>query len=705
MHSDRPTAFAAQNQLRQQLQRAEQALRARQFDAAEAICNSVLAANPRQLVALQLLGLAQAQRDDRDAAERTFKRILAINPRAAAVHANLGNLYMMKGDATEAERCYRTAISLSPSQIEAHFNLGLVLNTQGQHVEALSALKKAIDLKPDYVDALTQSGVILLSLDNLQAAIEMFKRSLAIRDNQFEAHYNLGLAYFRLDQFENAKLSLARAGALNDQRYEVFLVLGKALHRLQNRTLATQALARAALLKPDNADVHGELAVVFLEDGWTKAAIDEIGKALALQPDRVEFHITHARILADLNRLEDAEAANLRAVALAPESLEALGALGRAHMGVGRLDEARTMFERARALHPDSIQPLLDLARVQKFREGDERLPALESFLATEDWLPPLERTALHFALGRAYDDIKQYDRAFAHFDTANRLQRESLPDTEAQDVLWFEQTKAIFTKDFIAARAGAGFPSALPVFILGMPRSGTTLVEQIVSSHPLVRAAGEVQDLNAATQILITKRKYTKPVPAVLGDFTPADLRELGETYVGRLRMRAPEGERVTDKLLGNYNRLGLIKLALPNATVIHCRRNPVDSCLSIYSNHFADVQEHSNDLGRLGRFYRRYYGLMEHWRQVLPQGSFLDLQYEETVHDIEGTARRIIAHCGLEWDPRCLDFQRNERRVATLSITQVRQPVYTSSIDRWRNYETHLGPLLEGLGDLAPA
>ncbi len=209
---------------------------------------------------------------------------------------------------------------------------------------------------------------------------------------------------------------------------------------------------------------------------------------------------------------------------------------------------------------------------------------------------------------------------------------------------------------------------------------------------------------MEIATQYLINKRRYTKPMPALVHDLTDADLRELGDAYVERLRLRAPEGDHVTDKLLGNYNRIGLIKLALPNATIIHCRRNPVDSCLSIYSNHFADIQEHANDLGRLGRYYRRYHSLMQHWRNVLPEGAFLDLQYEETVQDIEAAARRIIAYCGLDWDPKCLDFRNNARRVATLSITQVRRPVYTSSVDRWRNYEKHLGPLLKGLGELAP-
>jgi tetratricopeptide (TPR) repeat protein len=692
------------NRLRQQIQQAEQALRSRQFALAEDLCNAVLAGDPRQTAALQILGLAQAQRDDRDGAERTFRRLLQINPRIASVHSNLGNLSMLKGDPKEAEQHYRAAIALQPKQVEAHFNLGLALKAQGQLHESLAALKKAIDIKPDYVDALTQTGAVLLALNNLQAAIEMFKRSLALRDAQFEAHYNLGITYMRLEQYENAKQSLARAGSLNDKSYEVFFALGKTLHRQQNRTLATSALARAAALKPDAPGAHGELAAVFLADGWIKAAVDEIGKALALDPENAEFHLTHARILADLNRLDEAEAANLRAVELAPEWPEALTALGRAHMGVGRMDEAKSIFERARALDPDNIRPLLELARVEKFRKGDPRFATLESFVVTEDALGMTDRAALHFALGRAYDDVGEYDRAFGHFQTANAIQSDGVPDTEPDDIEWFERTKRYYSKEFFRDRAAVGSASNVPIFVMGMPRSGTTLVEQVISSHPRVRAAGEVQDFEAATQILIKDRKLDGEMPALVTRFSDADFRRLGEIYVERLRLRAPEGDHVTDKLLGNYNRIGLIRLALPNATIIHCRRNPIDSCLSIYSNHFADIQEHANDLGRLGRYYRRYHSLMEHWREVLPPDSFLDLQYEDTVKDIETTARRIIAHCKLDWDPRCLDFQNNRRRVATLSITQVRQPVYTSSVERWRNYKDHLGPLIKELGDLAP-
>jgi tetratricopeptide (TPR) repeat protein len=688
--------------LRQQLRQAEDFLRRGQFGAAAQLCRNLPAADRKQPAALQLLGAALAQNGELSEAEAVFRELLESNPRSASLHSSLGNVALLKGDAAAAERSYRAALEQSPGQAEIHFNLARALKAQDRLFEALAALNKAVELKPLYAEALAQSGVVLMAMNNLTPAVDAFTRALALRENLFEAHYNLGLAYERLDRLNEAKLSLARAASLNDRSSDAFFALGRTLHRLQQRELATSALARSAALKPDHAEAHGLLATVFLEDGWTTAAMDEIGKAIRLDPGNAEFHITHGRVLAELNRLEEAEAANRRAVELAPESMQALGALGRSYLSVGRTAEARAVFERQLALHMDDVHSHLDMARVEKFKPGDPRLAQLESFLPLEDTMNAADRSALHFTLGRAYDEMGDFDRAFDHFTAANLAQRQGVPDTEAEDRLWFERTMQVYDADLFRQKAGSGSPSRVPIFVLGMPRSGTTLTEQIISSHPEVKGAGEVQDLENATKFLINRHKFTKPMPELVRDLRSEHFSELGTAYVERLSRRAPGATRVTDKLLGNYNRIGLIQLALPNAVIIHCRRNPLDNCVSIYTNHFVESLEHANDLARLGRYYQRYHALMEHWRQVLP-GRFLEVPYEETVRDVEGVARKVIAWCGLEWDARCLDFQKNARRVATLSITQVRQPVYQSSVERWRNYEKHLEPLRQALGALA--
>ena len=689
--------------LQTRLQEAERLLRSGQFESAETVCRAILAEAPKLAPALQMLGLSLAQRGDREGAERAFRQYIAIKPDSAAVHTNLGNLRLLAKDAAGAEHCYRTALSITPAYPEAHFNLGLALKAQERLPEALNALNAAIRLKPNYLDALVQSGVVMLAMDDPNAALRLFDQAIALRQDHFEAHFNRGMALDRLDRLEEAKLSLARAAALDANNHRVFIALGETLRRLRERALATSALARAAALKPDSPEAHGALALMFFEDGWTNAAIDEIGKAIALDPDNPKHHIASARILADLNRVEDAAQANEKAVELAPESLEALSALGGSHLSLGRTDEARKVFECALALHPEEVRAHLNVARIGKFKPGDPRLAGLEAYLTRESTLSIADRTGLHFSLGRAYDELGEFDRAFGHFHTANILQAQNRTVNEDDDVAWHDRVKAVYSPEFMAKREGAGSHSKVPIFVLGMPRSGSTLVEQIISSHPDVRGAGEVQDFEIATTILTNKHKFTAPMPELARELSSDALRELGDIYAERLLQRAPSAPHITDKLLGNYNRVGLIRLALPNAAIVHCMRNPVDCCLSIYTNSFAEPLEYANDLGRLGRHYRRYHALMAHWRAALPEGAILDVSYEDTVRDLEGAARRIIAHCGLEWDPRCLDFQNNQRRVVTLSITQIRQPIYTSSIERWRHYEKHLQPLLDALGDLA--
>ena len=250
-------------------------------------------------------------------------------------------------------------------------------------------------------------------------------------------------------------------------------------------------------------------------------------------------------------------------------------------------------------------------------------------------------------------------------------------------------------------AKAGLGDTSAAPIFIVGMPRSGSTLLEQVLSSHPGVFGAGEIATFIAvASKLKGLDARLLEHFRAAMDSLTGDHLRSVGAEYVRQLRALAPEAERVINKTLGNFFVVGLIHLALPNARILHMRRDPIDTCLSCFSKWFASEQQHTFDLAELGRYYREYEDLMDHWRRVLPPGVMLDVRYEDLVDDLEPQARRIIAHCGLDWDPRCLDFHRSERPVSTASAAQVRQPIYRSSVGRGRAWKDYLQPLLEALG-----
>jgi hypothetical protein len=265
------------------------------------------------------------------------------------------------------------------------------------------------------------------------------------------------------------------------------------------------------------------------------------------------------------------------------------------------------------------------------------------------------------------------------------------------------DRARQVFTSEFVRASEGGGEPSPKPIFVVGMPRSGTTLVEQILASHPAVRGAGELTLFERAIDDVRAAMHQAPAYPEIALQMSGTHFRELGARYLAGIQQLAPAASHVTDKMPTNFLFAGLIHLALPHATIIHTVRDPIDTCISCFSRLFTEVNFQTYELAELGRYYRHYQALMAHWRRVLPAARILDVSYEETVADLEGAARRILSHCGLPWDPRCLDFHLTERVVRTASATQVRQPIYTSSVGRWRAYERHLDPLLAELGPLA--
>jgi tetratricopeptide (TPR) repeat protein len=393
-----------------------------------------------------------------------------------------------------------------------------------------------------------------------------------------------------------------------------------------------------------------------------------------------------------------------RALALKPDLADAHNNMGNVLKELGRLAEALDAYLEALRLDPSISGVYVNLADSKKFAAGDPHLAAMEALAAKTDGLSKTDRMQLDFALGKAFADIKDHARSFKHLQAGNAAKRATIAYDEQASFALFDRIAAAFSRDLIAAKSGGGDPAATPVFIIGMPRSGTTLVEQIIASHPLAYGAGELQALNDVVLTVRGPDGNTLPYPEFVASLDGNALHQIGGRYVALLRELAAkhgcaDAARITDKMPSNYYFAGLIHLALPNATIIHTMRDPVDTCLSCFSKLFAAEQNHTYDLGELGRYYKRYERLMAHWRAVLPEGRMLEVRYEDVVADLEGQARRIIAHCGLPWDDRCLSFHETDRPVRTASATQVRQPIYTSAVGRWRVYEAQLGPLLEAL------
>jgi tetratricopeptide (TPR) repeat protein len=498
----------------------------------------------------------------------------------------------------------------------------------------------------------------------------------------------------RTDQTPPGPTTVAVTGALVALSNEAL-----ASHRAGRFADAVAQYKRILSIKPELPEIHNNLGRALAELGKLEAAVAAYRRSVELKSDNPEALCNWAMTLADLEWFDEAEAKYRRAIAVNPDFAGAYNNLGLLLKERGRFSEARLAFEQAIRLAPRNVSYYDNLAAVRPFVAGDPYLTALEALARESGALSIADRIHLHFALAKAYENLDRPDSAFRQLLAGNRLKRQQIIYDKAATLERMVRMRELTSRSFMQARQGCGEPSELPIFIVGMTRSGTTLIEQILASHPQVHGAGELQLFDQAAGSIRNALPGSPPFPEMVLDMSEAHFRALGALYLDRLVQRAPGATRITDKMTVNFLFAGLIHLALPNATIIHAVRDPLDTCVSCFSVHFTKGQNHTYDLAELGRYYRHYQALMAHWHDVLPPGRIIDVHYEELVGDLEGVARRIVGHCGLAWDPRCLDFHRTVRSVRTASATQVRQSIYNTSIGRWRRYEKFLGPLLAEL------
>jgi len=591
----------------------------------------------------------------------------ALDPNMAMAHSNLGIAYFDRKDYDQAEVCQQRALDIEPNFAPSLNNLGSVWRERGDHDKALDYYRKAAAAaNPHYLEPLNNLGALLLEEDRIPEAIEALKKALTLAPNYPESICNMGGVHLAQEENEQALAHYRRALSLRPVYIEAQMGLAKTLQALENLEEAERAALQAIEFDASNPKAQALLAGIHTE---------------MAQPAR-------------------AEAEYERALQLKPDSGDALLGLGHLCTENGQMERARELFRRALAGKPDDIAARIHLVQNDKVSADDEHFAALRAEEKKMAEFSDNRRLSLHFALGKCYDDIRDYDQAFPHYLAGCQIKRARLGYDPAAAARQFVELEEIFSKDFIDRLRGSGDPSAMPIFVLGMPRSGTTLTEQILASHPDVFGAGELPDL-----LRIAHRKThpdTTTFPDNLRYLDSATLNAWGAEYVAAVRARAPQAKHITDKMPANFFAVPLIHLMLPNAKIIHVNRNPVDTCVSCFTRLFHRKQEHTYDLAELGRYYADYARLMDHWRKVLPADAFLDIQYEDIVADQEKESRRLLDWCGLEWNADCLDFHQTKRQVRTASVVQVRQPIYSTSVERWRKYEKFLGPLLEELGDL---
>jgi tetratricopeptide (TPR) repeat protein len=564
----------------------------------------------------------------------------------------------------EAEQLYRAVLASNPDHFGSLHALGVLLLQRHVPQEALAPLEKAVSLKPRSPEAHNDLGMAIASLGRPDDAIAHFERAISLDATFATAHCNLG----------NALKARGRAGD------------------------AIGHFKEAIALRPDYPTAEFGLAGALAKQERHLEATEHYRRALAGRPDWVMALCELGFSLHMADQTEQGLACYERALSLAPAYADAHHGLGLTQQALGRLDESRCAFEKAVELAPAMPAYHRSLAETKRFHADDPQLAAMEGLAQRIETYGDEQQAALHFALAKAYADLRRHAIAFDHLARGNAIKHRLDEYDERAHLDMMRHIEKVFTATLLRRQTGAGDPSRLPIFIVSMPRAGSTLIEQILASHPRIFGAGELRFLPRAAKAF-RGRTVHECFPEIANHLSAAQLQEFGARYVDHLRSLAPEAERVTDKMPSNYLYIGLIHMALPNARIIHARRDPLDTCVSCFSRHFG-AKSFASDLGTLGRYYRSYDALMAHWRAVLPPGVMLEVQYEELVADFATHARRIVEFCAMDWDPRCLAFYETKRPVRTASVTQVREPIFASSIGRWRDYEPWLSPLIDALG-----
>jgi len=513
------------------------------------------------------------------------------------------------------------------------------------------------------------------------------------------AHFNLGNASARVGRLDEARASYGQALAFHPDFAEAHQNLGKVLLESGQFEAAAASCRRALELKPDLPEAHNALGIASMKQanalrsiGHLDAAVEAYRRVLQLQPDLVAAHTALGTALRLQQRTVECEASCTSALDLDPNCVAALAVLAELRADAGRFADAEELYQRAISIDPESAEAWAGLARLRPMTDADAAWLGAAQDLAGRG-LPPQRELRLRYAIGKYFDDIKDFDDAFRNYRRANELAKQCGPGHDRTQL-----TRAVdliirsHDQRWLARERSAANPSTRPVFIVGMLRSGTTLAEQILASHPAAFGAGELTFWGAesAAQIASAAAKNARDLT-----MSEAALAGLGDQYLELLQRLSPDALRVVNKFPTNFLFLGLIHGALPHARIIHMRRNPIDTCLSIYFQHFEAANTFANDLEDLAHYHREYQRLMRHWRTVLPANVMLDVPYEGMVLDLPTWCRRMLDFIALPWDERCLDFHRTARIVGTASRWQVRQKINTSSIERWRNYEKFVGPL----------
>ena len=608
-----------------------------------------------------------------------------------------------KGDLAKAEKQYRALLRATPKHPDLLYLLGMLCLDTERSSMAAGFLDRAIraaegegrEVDPEWRLA---HGTAIQRDGDHEAALAIFERVHADDPKSVNALFCKGTALQALERLDEATEAYKTLLDLDTQHAEAAYNIGITLRDAKNPEIAIIALRKAAMLKPDYVDALRALASLLEDSGWREDAVPVYRKLSRMLPEEIGVQVAASRVLILTGRVDEAEALLVPLLEQHPDHPMLINQYSSLRLYQGDHEEAKRLALRGLEINPKLPAIHLSLTMAERNAGDKERIAEMEALLEetehNEDGL-----VALHFGLAGRYGSLKDYEESLGHYLKGNAAKRKSLDDkgfAYQRDIEDKMTARIIETSPREVFDGPTGSDSELPVFIVGMPRSGTSLTEQILASHPLIGGAGELSDMANAGKRMRDVLGYPRNPP------TETALRRIAEMYLKRLREVDARALRVTDKMPGNYRTLRLIAHTFPNARVIHCRRNPIDNCLSCFMQNFgAEGLSWAFDLEDLAHQYKSYRQFMDHWREVLPL-RMLEIDYEETVADQEGQSRKLIEFVGLDWDDACLDFHKTERAVVTASHSQVRQPIYNTSVGRWKRYGDGLAPLVEGLAEI---
>ena len=634
-------------------------------------------------------------------AEKCFLDILKIGPEIIEVQTALAFVYAASNQHSKAATAFKSILKYNPGDAHSHHNLGNSLYELKLYEDAISHYETATKINPNLVDSYTHCGLAHRMLKNYDSAIKYLKKSLDLDKKNAKAYQSLGVVYADIEDFPRALECLENATGLAPENAAYRVGFANVLEKVSLDYEAGIQYHRACETDPNYLDGFTLYSTYLNERHRYDEALECLSRAEQLSPGNLDILDQFGQSYLGMGNAEAALERFNAALKIEPNRLTSLRGKEKVFQETGNLDAAIETCEQIIKL--DSSQPTgyILKSRIKKFNSEDSITDDLLAYLAN-DKLDSEMRIDTNFALGKVFDDQNKYEQAIKYYAAGNDLKNGMLNYDPQKDEDNFSKLIDVFNADLFKQSQQVGSESNLPVLIVGMPRSGTTLTEQIISSHPSVQGAGEVDFWHKANTAMPFRMNTDTPYPECIAELTSKHARDIAGMYESTLRkIVGPSSapiKHITDKMPHNFLSVGLIALLFPNVKIIHTKRDPIDTCLSIYFQNFNEFHNYAFNLTNLGKHYRQYQRLMQHWHNVLP-GRIMDINYEDTIADPEYWSRQLISHIGLEWNDACLSPHKLERSVKTASHWQVRQPIYKTSVQRWKHYEPYLEPLKQAL------